>query len=576
MTQQTSSLLSAQSMLPTSDLKLYARLIWRWSWLIVLCALVAAGAAYYVSINMTPIYQSTSRLMISQGQSPDTGNYTDILASERIARTYAELMKSNVTLQQSLQRLGLDAQLEDVAAQITAVNVTPVRDTQLVNLTVEGLNPELVAAVANTLPQLFLEELRQVQSSRFTESKASLQEQLDAIAREIEATQLDMDALQDARTAQDQLEYGRLRNELTQYQASYANLLQTYETLRLTEAQSMDNVVIMEPAKVPEAPIRPRTMMNVLLAAIVGAMLALGVIFLIEYLDDRIRTPDDVKRVTTLPVLGLISRVSRKDLGKHEQLELLSAAAPRHPTVEAFRRLRTNLQYYNVDEGMHSLLIASARPGAGKSTTAVNLAIVLAQSGKKVALIDSDMRKPRLHKIFNLPRKPGLSEVLASGMPAESSLVPVGPVRAPGVTNLRVLVSGGKAPNAAELLGSKRMQELVAYLKREADVVIFDSPPLLAVADAQVIGQWVEGVLLVANTQQTSSGDLQQGIELLEQVNAPLLGVVLNQFTKTGQGYYYYTYDYYYADDDQDDLDDVPSGPAPFPPRPATKSVHTG
>ena len=138
MTQQTSSLLSAHSMLPTSDLKLYARLIWRWSWLSILCALVAAGAAYYVSINMTPVYQATSRLMISQGQASDASNYADILASERIARTYAELMKSNKTLQQSLRRLGLDAQLEDIATQITAVNVTPVRNTQLVNLTGKG------------------------------------------------------------------------------------------------------------------------------------------------------------------------------------------------------------------------------------------------------------------------------------------------------------------------------------------------------------------------------------------------------------------------------------------------------
>ena len=578
MSDQTNSSLSHHSLSMTTDIKLYARLIWRWSWLIVLCALVAGATAFLVSSNMTPIYQATSRLMINQGNSPGTSSsYSDILVSERVASTYSKLMTSGSTLTEALSRLGIDMPAEDLAAQITGVNVTPIRDTQLVDLTVKGISPELAAAVANALPQVFVEELREVQSGRFSESKASLQAQLDELSQQVELAELKMSNLEDAKTAQDQLEYGRLRNALTQYQGSYANLLQTYEMLRLTEAQSLDTIVVMEPAKTPISPVSPRTMNNVLLATIVGGMLALGLVFLVEYLDDRIRTPEDLKRVTTLPVLGMISQLSGKGTsGEALSADLISATEPRNPTVEAYRRLRTNLQFYNVDQGLHSLVVTSANPSEGKSMTAVNLAIVLAQSGQKVVLVDADMRKPRLHKIFGIMRKPGLSEVLASGLPPESSLISVGPTLAPGVPNLRVLVAGGKAPNPAELLGSQRMQAVVDYLKQESDVVIFDAPPLLAVADAQVTGRMVDGTLLIVNTQKTSGTDLQRAIEMLEQVNVPLWGVVLNRLSRSGRGYYYYSYDYYYADSDSDDPGESEVAPKPGSPlRPSTRPAHS-
>lgn len=487
--------------------------------------------------------------MINQGQSPDMDTYSDILASERTARTYAELMKSESILQQSLQRLGSQVPVAELNAQITEINVLPVRDTQLIDLSVEGLNPELIAAVANVLPELFLDELRQMQSSRFADSKASLQEQLTAISRQVEATQLEMDGLEDARTAQEELEYGRLRNALTQYQASYANLLQTYEMLRLAEAQAMDNLVIVEAAEPPTTPAYPRTLLNVLLATIVGTGMAVGAILLLDILDDRIRTPEDVKRMTTLPVLGMISHTSARDVGKDQQFELISAVNPRHPTVEAFRRLRTNLQYYNVDKRLRTLLITSAHPNAGKSVTAVNLALVLAQSGKNVVLVDTDLRRSRLHHIFGIARRPGLSEALTADIAVESLLMQVNANAPAPIPNLRVLVSGSKAPNPAELLGSQRMATLIETLKSNADVVVFDSPPLMAVADAQVISQTVDGTLLVVNSQKTSGGDLQHAIEMLEQVQAPLLGIVLNRYSRTGKGYHYYTYNYYTDED---------------------------
>ena len=537
---------------PILDIKRYARLILRWSWLILLCALIAGAAAYFVSINTTPVYQATSRLMINEARTGGPANYSDILASERSARTYAELLQRSTTLRTALVQLGLDPDAAQVATQITNISVTPVRDTQLVNLTVEGTNPQLVAAVANALPQVFTTELRAVQSSRFNDSRASLESQLDTLSREIERTELRLTEL-DARTrtAQEEVEYGRLTNALTQYQSSYANVLQSYETLRLAEIQSIDNIVVMEQAAVPRTPVRPRVLVNTLLAVVVGSMLALGTIFLIEYLDDRVRTPDDLRRIADIPSLGAIAKIPPKVEARPGLDGVVALAEPRSPVVEAYRRLRTNLQFYNLDAGVQSIVVTSANMGEGKTTTAANLAVVLAQSGETVILVDADLRKPTLHHRFDVPRKPGLSETLLAPAPVNLTR------QVRDVPNLRVLTCGERVPNPSEVLSSKRMQQLVDDLKTQANIIIFDSPPLLAVTDAEIVGRYTDGLLLVVDTQKTTGAAVHRALESVAQVNVPVMGAMLNRISNTARGYYYYySNNYYYrADDDGDDGD---------------------
>ncbi len=505
----------------------------------VLCAGIGGGAAFFVSLNMTPIYQAASKVMINEARTPSATNYNDILASERIARTYADLMKRDSVLAEAFVRLGLDPAL--APGQITAVTVSPVRDTQLVALTIEGPNPQLVAAVANTLPAVFVDELRKIQSSRFAESKASLAQQLDTMSRQVETTQLRLGELEQQRTAQEELEYTQLSSALTQYQTSYANLLQSFETLRLTEAQSTDSVVLMEAAVLPPAPVRPRVLVNTLLAAVVGALAALGIVFLLESLDDRIQTPEDLQRIAPLPVLGAIGVTPAAPRGAGDAAGaagLISVGDPHHPIVEAYRRLRTNLQYYNLDAGLTSLLFTSAEAGEGKSSTSANLAVVMAQAGVRVILVDADLRKPRQHQIFGALRQPGLAEALRSGFTPEL-LQPIA-----GVPNLRLLASGETVPNPADVLGSQRMRQLFDQLRAEADFLIFDTPPLLAVTDAQIVGRLVDGALLVVNSQKTSAGAVHRALESLAQVNVPVMGAILNRLAGAGRAYYYY-YHYY-------------------------------
>ena len=232
---------------------------------------------------------------------------------------------------------------------------------------------------------------------------------------------------------------------------------------------------------------------------------------------------------------------------------MISVSDPRHPIVEAYRRLRTNLQYYNLDATLTSLLLTSAEAGEGKSITSANLAVVMAQSGVRVILVDADLRKPRQHRIFGALRQPGLAEALRSGF-SPDLLQPVA-----GVPNLRLLTSGETVPNPAEVLGSQRMRQLFEQLRAEADFIIFDTPPLLAVTDAQVVGHLVDGALLVINSQKTSAGAVHRALESLAQVNVPVMGAILNRLSGAGRSYYYY-YHYYSQDYYRDSAADPTRG----------------
>ncbi len=536
----------AVNLLPEVDLKVYVRIIWHWAWLIILCVVLAAVSAYITSSLSIPIYQASSTLLIDQASKP-IASLTDINLSRSMASTYAEMMQRRNILAKVAERFEIEPNV--LYEAVTDISVTPVRDTQLMRVQVEGISPELAAAVANTLPIVFIEEINGVQTQKFNESKANLERQLQTLNSQIELTQVALDGLNSSRTAEEEIRYAQLRDELAQYQSSYTTALRSYEELRLTELQSTDSITIIEDAETPGAPVRPRVLVNTLLAAIVGAMLALGVIFLVEYLDDRIKTPQDLYAVIDAPLLGAIARMPGKRRNKkHDSSEesLIVAHQPRHPVAESYRRLRTNLRFSSVNEPLRMLLVTSAAPAEGKTTTAANLAVAVAQAGHKVVLVDADLRKPQLHKLFGLSKSPGLTDALLSEAGVELFM------RETQIPNLQIITSGSIPPNPAELLGSQPMQRLLQQLQQTVDLVIVDAPPLLAVTDAQVLVSHVQSVLLVVNAGSTSRAMLSNAAAALMQVEARLLGVVLNQLVRSPRSYYYYdAYASYYATDEE-------------------------
>lgn len=559
----------AVNLFPEIDLKVYARILWHWAWLIVLCTLLAAVSAYIASSLSVPVYRATSKLLIDQANNPTT-NYQDIITSERIARTYAELMQRDKLLVSLAEKLNVDPKA--LMGTLTDISVTPTRDTQLVQVQVEGTSPELTAWVANQLPLVFIEEISALQTERYAESKSTLETQLNDLKGRIDLANAEIDGLNGSRTADEEIRLSQLREELAQYQSSYTSLLGRYEDLRLAELQSTDSITVVDEAVQPNNPIRPRILVNTLLAAIVGGMLALGLIFAVEYLDDRIRTPQDLQSILDVPILGTVARMGsrrrRQQLNREESL--IVSTQPRHPIAESYRRLRTNLRFSGVNEPLHTLLITSATPGEGKTTTAANLAAAVAQSGYRVVIIDADLRKPQLHKIFGLNKGPGLTDALLSG--GESAFF----LRESGSPNLQVMTCGSIPPNPAELLGSKPMQRLLEQLQNEVDFVIIDAPPVLAVTDAQILSAHVQGVVMVVNTDKTSRTLVASAATSLLQVEARLLGVVLNQLTRSARSYYYYdAYANYYAEQDEEDLQERSASQALKPIEPASMLTAT-
>lgn len=535
------------------ELREYVKLLRKWLWLIVVTTVSAAIIAYVISRGQTPIYQATATVLINQARSPVRGTeYADVLTSERVARTYAELLKGWPVLEEAVRKMGFTQEFRDLqrAYQIN-VSVTPLRDTQLINLQVQANDPTLAAELANTLPEVFKRVNQARQRERFETTRQEMQAELAAVEKDIIATQEAITKLADSQSAEDKAQVSRLQSALKRYEATYNSLLNNLAELRLTEAQSTDNVVLATPAQPPKNPVRPRVLFNTLLAAIVGAMLAVGVAFLIEYLDDTVKTPDDVRAVSNLPTLAAVVRLDAET----PQQRLVALTAPRSPEAEAYRVLRTNLRFSSLDKPLGTLVVTSAGPGEGKSTTAANLAIVFAQAGSRVLLVDADLRRPSIHKLLQVPNNIGLTTALMKlgNRPEEF-------VQATALQNLSVLTSGPIPPNPAELLGSARMRDLLAQLHERYDLIVIDSPPVLAVADATILSNQVDGTLLVASAGETRFEMLVRALERMDGVGIRPLGVVLNKLTaNTGGSYYYYYYAQYHSSDEGDSGSTPPS-----------------
>ena len=298
-------------------------------------------------------------------------------------------------------------------------------------------------------------------------------------------------------------------------------------------------MTIVSKAEVPLQPIRPQVLRNSLLAALAGTLFAAGAAFLVEYLDDTVKTPDDAQEAG----LGVLATVQRAGTNVKSPQELFALSQTRSPVAEAYRTLRTNLQFSSLDRPLRCLVVTSALATEGKTTTAANLAVVMAQAGKRVVLVDADLRRPAVHRLFGLPNQGGLTDALV-GEPAALNTF----LRATAVENLRVLTSGPIPPNPQELLASQRMGDLLQRLAGEADAVLIDTPPSLMVADANVLAACTDGVLLVVNADRTRRVAVQQATEGLRQVGANVVGGVLNMVdVRRGRGAGYYSYYGYYS-----------------------------
>lgn len=288
---------------------------------------------------------------------------------------------------------------------------------------------------------------------------------------------------------------------------------------------------VVAPATAPATPAAPDTRLNLALGLLLGLSTGIGVALLRAVLDTRVQGETDLRRITEAPVLGGVSFDSDASAKP-----LLTQTAPQSPRAESFRQLRTNLQFAHVSHESKTVLMTSSLPGEGKSTTAINLAIALAQAGQTVALVDADLRRPMVAEYLGLERDAGLTTALVGRADVNDLLQPW------GEDNLYVLTSGQIPPNPSELLGSAKMVELLTGLESAFDAVIIDAPPLLPVTDAAVLAQQVGGVVLVVGSQKVRTTDLEKSLSALEMVEADVLGIVLNRLPAKGPDAYAYSY----------------------------------
>ena len=510
-----------------------------WLWLLVASVLLAASTAFLVSGAMPKIYDAQNTLLVGQSLTAANPNSDQLLAAQRLSQTYAAVVTTRPLAQRVIVQLGLAMTADDLLKKVRAD--VPV-SSALIYITASDADPVRAANIANAFADKLIAESPAIQGQQ-ADLQKTIQANLDSTEAEITQTQNQIDqltAITFRTTSQDQ-ELQALETNLVSLRATYAALLPNLGS------NSSNLITVVEPAVVPTDPSSPRTLLNVVLAALLGLLAAVGIAFLVEYLDDSMTSSDEVQEVTGLPTLGVVP-VMKGDPKRSEIYRLETLLNPRSPVAETYRALRTNIEFASVDAPLKTMLVTSALPQEGKTTTAGNLAIVFAQGGSRVLLVDADLRKPGVHSLFALPNQYGLTTLFRDEAATVKAVA-----KETEVDGLKIVTSGPLPPNPAELLGSKRWLAILERLKAEADLVIIDSPPLQAVTDAALLAAVVDGTVLVIHARRTRRGAVRQGRETLARGGGRILGVVMNRLKKREYDEYYYSYygAYYGSDSDK-------------------------
>ena len=422
------------------------------------------------------------------------------------------------------QRLAAEGQRTELEQQIFTLQGEIARLEQ----DIDDLTPDVLP---NTLPTpLTLEQRNQLNEKRTQLAQKKFQ--LDLASETYFRLVLPENV---AALAQDPTNLQNLEQaNLELYRQLYSTLLSNYEAVRLARLQNTPNVVQVEKALPPTIPIQAGPLRNIILGAVIGLLLTGTVAFVLEYMDDTLKTPQDIANVLGLPVVGYV--VNESGMDKNEGTPYVSAN-PRSPMAETFRTLRTNLEFASVDKSLKTILVTSPGASEGKTTVATNLAAVMAQANKRVILLEGDLRRPRVHRALGMSNQIGLSDVFRGQMDIRDV------ARYSKVKDLAVITSGSLPPNPAELLGSARMAQILARLVESASVVIIDSPPFV-VTDSTVLASKVDGVLLVIQPGKTHAEAAKTMLAQLNRAGAHVVGVVLNRVSRKTSSYYgYYRYD---------------------------------
>lgn len=553
-------------------LKRYGLALWHRAWFVLLLMGLGVLAGFLYSKSQTPMYLSSMRVMVARPVQEQASDFTRLMSNQQIVTTYAQLGQTPYFNQKVMERAGA----------IGFVSVFAMPDAQFITLMAQSPSSSAVKPLLNAAVDVLADEIYAIQASRYVQIEAGLTEQLQGLALEIEKTQAAIDAryvelvAAEKATLEDQIfsleqelnalrqtdspgsqqisqlqtrivahrqayvsliqtnrvaaskdtEVTRLERTLALYQNLYNNQSVSRENVRLSRLQGTPGLVKVEEPFEPLVPFRPTTARNTLLAAVAGLGLGLALVLLLEFLSDTLKSAEMVRERLDVPVLGQISA------GQPSESLRLEDWKPLSPESESYRVLRTKLAFSAIDRPLRLLLVTSPGPSEGKSIVVANLAAVLSQAGRKVLVVDANLRHPSLHRIFDLQNRIGLSDLFKGDVNLVDLLQPY---RGKSQVSFDMLTSGVLPPNPLELLASERMSLALEQMREFAEIVLVDAPSVASAPDALVLAARADGVLLVGQIGRTRVDAVRAALEQLGQSRARVLGLVLNQIPGPGK-----------------------------------------
>lgn len=523
------------------ELRDYLRVLGRRKWLIVgiisICVLISLANA----LRQDPVYEANAKVLLRDD--PRIGvlnqdNYQTDTVVEMAMETEYQFMRSTRIQELIAERLGYEPDVE----------ISSEGETKAINVFSRSTSGDTAIKHANDFARTYVDERRIIVDEDLTAAMEDIRRAEKALdvevannkARIAEITQA-LPGLSGEERAVQTAERDRLLADISagRIAARHAEFQKQLDTLEVARAfnETTGNYVVSI-AEPPAPQIAPRPVRAGLIGLGIGITLAIVAAFLRDYFDDTLRTKEDLDGASGgVPVLGIIPAI---ETWKHKEEALLETVAhPSSAAAEAFRGLRTSLEFVGIERKLRIIHVTSSTPGEGKSTTAANLAVVLARAGKRVVLLDCDLRKPRVHDFFDMANQTGFTSVLVGDARIEEALKP-----APAVPGLLVLPAGPVPPNPSELLSTQAARTKIEALAKSADYVVIDSPPLLPVSDSVILAGYAHATLLVVRSRTTTKRSLGRSLEVLAQVDGPLEGLVFNGVGSEATYGYGYGYGY--------------------------------
>ncbi len=466
-------------------------------------------------------YKATVLLLVRQELASGYIDYSSILASERLTQTYSQILQSQVVLQKAIDRLELTQNVDTIQRM---VDVDPIADTQLIQLSVTSTNVDFAVLLANTIADEFINHIQGSVAEPYIRRLEKVENSLTDLQTKQEEIQQSITDLSATRVNAE-IEISYLERVQTTDRASRLEIEDDYERMEQLSRDSAESVYVTEIARIPESP-STSPVLYIGLAILMGALIGTVGALILDNQDDTIRTADDTAKEVGVNILGKLNYM--KSSGANPAV----LSSPLSPISEAFLITAHNISFATSKQPAKVILVTSPSPAEGKSFVVANLAVTLARLGKKVIAVDADLRRPDLHRLFDIEQENGLADALMEGAIKQR-------VYETKIDGLKILPSGKTPVSPLEVMSSVKMQGLLQSLSDQADIVLIDCPPVLPVADASMLASIVDGVILVVRANYTRGHTVREALQHLNQTGTKVIGVVLNAIPSS-TGYYYH------------------------------------